>query len=106
MLSAETRRRGAMGRARAGERQVVLRLALLLILCLGGVAGGGRAARPVAAAPTYTEYGTGIPGNPNYEQIAVGPDGALWFTALPATAIWRIGTDGVFSSYPLPQSAG
>jgi virginiamycin B lyase len=51
-----------------------------------------------------TKYSLPMP-SPDYG-IAVGPDNALWFTGGISTTglIWRITTDGVFSSFNVPTN--
>src|SRR4051812_15203314 len=58
-----------------------------------------------AGAVTITEYS--VPSaNSTPITIALGPDGALWFTAAPKStpqgSIWRVTTAGDFTEYPLP----
>jgi streptogramin lyase len=45
------------------------------------------------------------PGSGQYRSIAVGPDGNLWFTDIRAPRVLRATTDGVITSYPLPNPA-
>ncbi len=63
------------------------------------------AAIPVALAQTFTEYN--VPTAMSWPTgIAVGSDGALWFTEQLSQKIGRITTSGVVTEYPLPSSGG
>jgi virginiamycin B lyase len=57
-----------------------------------------------AAAQLITEFP--IPSGATPNVIAVGPDGALWFTENSANQIGRITTAGVITEYPTLSSLG
>jgi len=61
------------------------------------------AAIPVGLAQTFTEYK--VPTAMSWPSgIAVGSDGALWFTEKFSLKIGRITTSGVVTEYPLPST--
>src|SRR6266571_2953704 len=70
---------------------VVATLALLLVLPLPAQATAGRIQEFVV--PTMDSHPGGV---------ALGADGAVWFTELATSAIGRL-QGGTLSSYPLPQ---
>jgi virginiamycin B lyase len=51
---------------------------------------------------TYTEPGT----NKSPEDIVTAPDGALWFTDVNQSAIYRMTTAGAFTKFPISASIG
>ena len=63
-------------------------------------ASGGRAAGTSAPVTVTSFTGTGIS---TPQQIAVGPDGALWFTNEGTKSIGRITTAGVLSNFTDPS---
>jgi virginiamycin B lyase len=57
----------------------------------------------VSHAVTFTEYPVPTPGSsPN--EIAAGPDGALWFTEQVGNNIGRITTAGTITEFPIPTA--
>jgi len=58
-------------------------------------------------AGSLTEYSPigGFANSSQLTNIAVGPDGALWFTELGANTIGRISTTGVINEYPLASGS-
>ena len=57
------------------------------------------AAVPAQAAPTITEYTTGLSPNAAPQGIAAGPDGNAWFTLYAKGAVGRIAPDGTVTEH-------
>ncbi len=73
------------------------RVAALLVLC-AGVSYAFQNQSAITEYPVPTA-------NSQPESIALGPDGALWFTETAGNKIGRITTAGVITEYPLPFGA-
>src|SRR5690348_12669609 len=69
--------------------------------CVMLVALAASAALPAAAdaAPTITEYTTGLAQNAAPRDVTTGPDGAIWFTEDGNNAIGRIAPDGTITEF-------
>jgi streptogramin lyase len=86
-----------------------LAAALLPILSTAGVSASGRpivvrtSAMPDVHFVRYIRD-TGIDGDLN--DIALGPDGALWFTEFTSDAIGRVDKNGNVLNFPTPPNAG
>ncbi len=79
---------------RFGPAGLIASACLLAVL----IAGGARAAAPIYTVSNYT--GTGIS---DPVRIAVGSDGALWFTNRTNNSIGRITTSGIVTNYTDPS---
>lgn len=73
----------------------------------GQVRDGGTKIGRITSAGTITEYPIPTPNSAPWD-VALGPDGALWFTESEnyrtGAKIGRITTAGVITEYPLPQT--
>ena len=81
----------------------------VLTAALGACGGKGGGVVPApTASPGNTMLTSGEFGLPHTlagpTSIALGPDGAMWFTATDGNAIGRITTGGSISGYPLPSA--
>ncbi len=50
------------------------------------------------------DFNTGLTTNAGLTSIALGPDGAMWFTERAANKIGRIAPDGTITEYPVPSA--
>jgi len=58
-----------------------------------------------SAAPTITEFSSGVTPGSGAQGIAMGPDGNMWFAEFGADKIGRITPAGVVTEFPLPGGA-
>jgi virginiamycin B lyase len=61
-------------------------------------------ALPLASAQTITEFIIPTPGG-SPTQIALGPDGALWFVESGAPRLGRVTSDGAITEFAIPEKA-
>src|SRR5262245_5846318 len=80
-----------------GRPRRLLVASLAVLLSLAG------AATAAAMLGSITEFKVPSPGGPN--SIALGPDGALWFTEVSRPAIGRMTTTGKVTSFPIASNA-
>ncbi len=78
--------------ARLWWRWGVVRACGMILLASAG------AAAPAAAE--IREFSAGLSAGAEPNAIALGPDGAMWFTEYGTSTIGRIGADGTISEYP------
>jgi len=77
-------------------RRLVCTTLTIAVTLLAATAG------PAGAAPTITEFSSGVTPNSGAQGIAMGPDGNMWFTEFGADKIGRITPAGVVTEFALP----
>ena len=75
-----------------------MKIALALLLSMPAIS--------LAQQIAVGEYAVDAAGNGFFPAIAVGPDGALWFTDYYNDKIGRITTAGAVTEYPIPSTPG